>query len=124
MTLIILFLTIAAVCIGAALCTLGSIYIGLSLALIAVVIGTLSATIRYPFDIRDLSDRTQTSGGSKARFIAILLARRARFFGPIIIGAVASATLIFLVATFYVTPNSLRSHALSSIPSEMLQRML
>lgn len=124
MTLIILFLTIAAVCIGAALCTIGSIYIGLSLALIAVAIGTLSATIRYPFDIRDLSDRTQISGCSKARRVAILFARRARFIGPIIIGAVAGATLIFLMTTFYVAPNSPRSHALSSIPSEMLQRML
>jgi hypothetical protein len=104
MTLIILFLTITAVCIGAALYTIGSTCIGLLLALIAVAIGTTSATIRDPFDIRDLSDRTQTSGAPKARHIVILFARSARLIVPIIIGTVAGAALIFLVATFYVAP--------------------
>jgi hypothetical protein len=124
MTLTMLFLTIAAVCIGVALCTIGSAYIGISLALIAVAIGTISATIRYPFDSLDPSVRPQASGDQKVRHIAILFAGRARFIVPIIISAVVGAAIIFLVTSFHATPDGLRSHALSSIPLTMPQRVL
>ena len=123
MTLIMLFLTIAAVCIGVALCTIGSTYIGISLALVGVAVGTISAVIQYPFDGFDLSDRSEASGDQKERLVALLFAGRA-FIVPTIIGAVMGAAMFFLMTSFHVVPNGSRSHALSLIPLTMPSRVL
>ena len=106
MNLITLFLTIASICVGVALAAIGSVYLGILLALTAIVIATsltLSGRLSSPSD----SARWQKAfSGAEPQRKGILSAGPIQWFIPAVIGAALGAGLVLLAATSGFIPNA------------------
>ena len=105
MKLIMLFLTLALIRISVALSALGSVYLGVLIALIVILIAVLLKMSRHLTKIREFARRSPKFRGSESQHSAISSTNSTRRLAPAVIGAAAGATLVLFLAASGFIPN-------------------